>query len=185
YPVLKGLRAGDRVAAAGAFLIDAETKLNPGAGAAYVGASGGPSSVAKSTPAVAPRESKPAAKPAENPAAPPGDKQSAPKPSNETAAETPDKVTGLALEKPSADDLKNLDKLSPSDRTAALAQQNCPITQNALGSMGVPVKVELAPGKSAFLCCDGCRAEATKSPQKTIEKLEEVARAVKDQSRRR
>ena len=31
YPVLKGLRSGDRVAAAGAFLIDAETRLNPGA----------------------------------------------------------------------------------------------------------------------------------------------------------
>ena len=48
YPVVKGLRSGDRVAAAGAFLVDAETRLNPGAGAAFVGASGGPSSVAKS-----------------------------------------------------------------------------------------------------------------------------------------
>jgi Cu(I)/Ag(I) efflux system membrane fusion protein len=31
YPVLEGLDPGDRVAAAGAFLIDAETRLNPGA----------------------------------------------------------------------------------------------------------------------------------------------------------
>jgi membrane fusion protein, copper/silver efflux system len=30
YPVLEGLAAGDKVAAAGAFLIDAETRLNPG-----------------------------------------------------------------------------------------------------------------------------------------------------------
>ena len=29
YPVLEGLAPGDRVAAAGAFLIDAETRLNP------------------------------------------------------------------------------------------------------------------------------------------------------------
>ena len=43
YPVLRGLKAGDRVAAAGAFLIDAETRLNPGAAATYYGASGGPS----------------------------------------------------------------------------------------------------------------------------------------------
>jgi membrane fusion protein, copper/silver efflux system len=43
YPVLSGLQPGQRVAAAGAFLIDAETRLNPSAGA-YFGASGGPSS---------------------------------------------------------------------------------------------------------------------------------------------
>ena len=42
YPVVKGLQAGERVAAAGAFLIDAETRLNPAAAAAYFGASGGP-----------------------------------------------------------------------------------------------------------------------------------------------
>ena len=37
YPVVRGLEPGQRVAAAGAFLIDAETKLNPAAGAAYFG----------------------------------------------------------------------------------------------------------------------------------------------------
>lgn len=43
YPVLKGLAAGQRVAAAGAFLIDAENGLNPSAASAYFGASGSPS----------------------------------------------------------------------------------------------------------------------------------------------
>jgi membrane fusion protein, copper/silver efflux system len=42
YPVVKGLHAGDRVAAAGAFLVDAETRLNPAVGSTYIGASGGP-----------------------------------------------------------------------------------------------------------------------------------------------
>jgi hypothetical protein len=42
YPVLGGLTAGDRVATAGAFLIDAETRLTAGASATYFGASGGP-----------------------------------------------------------------------------------------------------------------------------------------------
>jgi Cu(I)/Ag(I) efflux system membrane fusion protein len=42
YSVIDGLRAGDRVAAAGAFLVDAETRLNPAASAEYFGASGGP-----------------------------------------------------------------------------------------------------------------------------------------------
>ncbi len=42
YPVLTGLVAGDRVAAAGGFLVDAETRLNPAAASTYFGASGGP-----------------------------------------------------------------------------------------------------------------------------------------------
>ena len=39
YQVLKGLAAGQRVVTAGAFLLDAETRLNPAAAAAYFGAS--------------------------------------------------------------------------------------------------------------------------------------------------
>jgi Cu(I)/Ag(I) efflux system membrane fusion protein len=45
YPVLKGLHEGDRVATAGGFLIDAETRLNPAAAATYFGASGGPQAI--------------------------------------------------------------------------------------------------------------------------------------------
>jgi len=40
FPVVKGLDAGMRVATAGSFLIDAETRLNPAAAGAYFGASG-------------------------------------------------------------------------------------------------------------------------------------------------
>jgi Cu(I)/Ag(I) efflux system membrane fusion protein len=42
YAVIAGVLPGDRVAAAGAFLIDAETRLNPAASAAYFGAGGSP-----------------------------------------------------------------------------------------------------------------------------------------------
>lgn len=42
YPVLSGLNPGEKIAAAGAFLIDAETRLNPAAASAYFGATGGP-----------------------------------------------------------------------------------------------------------------------------------------------
>jgi hypothetical protein len=41
YPVIQGLKAGDKVATAGSFLIDAETRLTAGAGSTYFGASGG------------------------------------------------------------------------------------------------------------------------------------------------
>ena len=44
YPVVKGLEPGMRVATAGSFLIDAETRLNPAAAGTYFGASGTPSS---------------------------------------------------------------------------------------------------------------------------------------------
>jgi hypothetical protein len=41
YPVLKGVEPGERVVTNGAFLIDAETRLNPAAGSIYYGGSGG------------------------------------------------------------------------------------------------------------------------------------------------
>jgi multidrug efflux pump subunit AcrA (membrane-fusion protein) len=40
YEVLKGLAVGDRVVTQGAFLLDAEARLNPAAGTTYFGASG-------------------------------------------------------------------------------------------------------------------------------------------------
>jgi Cu(I)/Ag(I) efflux system membrane fusion protein len=49
YPVLAGLQAGDRVATEGAFLIDAQTRLNPAAGSIYYGGSGGKEKGAAST----------------------------------------------------------------------------------------------------------------------------------------
>ena len=58
YPVVRGLEAGQRVAFAGAFLLDAETRLNPSLAAGYFGAGRGERAVAPGPVAV---ETKPAA----------------------------------------------------------------------------------------------------------------------------
>ncbi len=43
YPVISGVRLGERVVSRGAFLVDAEARLSPAATSSYFGASGGPS----------------------------------------------------------------------------------------------------------------------------------------------
>jgi hypothetical protein len=50
YPVVAGLEAGQRVATAGAFLLDAETRLNPSLAASYFGAAHGSSTVPDASP---------------------------------------------------------------------------------------------------------------------------------------
>ncbi len=42
YPVVRGLEAGQKLAVAGAFLLDAETRLNPSLASAYFGAGRAP-----------------------------------------------------------------------------------------------------------------------------------------------
>jgi hypothetical protein len=67
-----------------------------------------------------------------------------------------------------------LNKLTPADRAAALAQRYCPILEGSrLGSMGVPVKLEL-DGATVYLCCKGCIDEAKENPTKTRKRVEEL-----------
>ncbi len=46
-------------------------------------------------------------------------------------------------------------ELSDEDRTAALAQEVCPVTGEPLGSMGKPRKVTVED-QNVFLCCASC-----------------------------
>ncbi len=55
YPVIRGLEPGQRVATSGAFLIDAETRLNPSLAASYFGSGSRPNSSKPSTGAGASR----------------------------------------------------------------------------------------------------------------------------------
>lgn len=68
-----------------------------------------------------------------------------------------------------ADEIEaNLAALQPADRDAAKAQGFCPImTESALGSMGPPVKVDVA-GNIVFVCCKGCGKKAQANAEKTL-----------------
>jgi Cu(I)/Ag(I) efflux system membrane fusion protein len=120
YPVIKGLNAGDKVAAAGGFLIDAETRLNPAAASTYFGASGGPQSSGRSNATPAPSQRKGDQAPADQ--GKPDSSRPKPKPEPRVAVATPDD-----------EDLKNIQQLPEADRQLALRQGACPVTGAALG----------------------------------------------------
>ena len=66
-----------------------------------------------------------------------------------------------------SDQDKAMAQLPPADRKLAEAQRVCPVTGEALGEMGKPVKVTVK-GQSVFLCCDGCTKKALADPDKTL-----------------
>jgi membrane fusion protein, copper/silver efflux system len=154
YPVLTGLKPGEKVAAAGAFLIDAETRLNPSAGT-YFGASGGPSHTA-----------------AQNPM--PADMQMDETHQSRIPAATSAKEQAKATEEAIPPEVKkNLAQLSPEDQALAAHQKFCPVTGLMLGLMGVPVKVMLK-NQPVFLCCPGCIEEAKSNPDRILKKVAEL-----------
>lgn len=242
YSVVEGLLPGDRVATSGAFLIDAETRLNPAASAAYFGASGGPQGAkagATTTEGAktGPRKAPTTADLAQIAKLPEADRKLATEQANcpitgeplgsmgvpvklildgkrvflcckgcvkqaegdpkktlqtiegwKKKPAIPDDAPKVAALKPvipsrklpSTEDLKNIAKLQETDRKAATAQATCPVTDEPLGSMGVPIKVMLG-GKSVYLCCKGCvrpaQADAKQVLQKVESWLQEVAPA--------
>ena len=58
--------------------------------------------------------------------------------------------------------------LNIEDRALVDSQKYCAImTDNLLGSMGAPLKVEVN-GEPVFLCCKGCKAKALRDPEATL-----------------
>jgi hypothetical protein len=69
-----------------------------------------------------------------------------------------------------------LGKLNEKDRALAERQRFCPVMEGSrLGSMGTPVRIEIA-GKLVFLCCEGCRDTALEDPNATLKKAEELGK---------
>jgi Cu(I)/Ag(I) efflux system membrane fusion protein len=66
-----------------------------------------------------------------------------------------------------------LAKLPAADRALAESQKFCPVlTGSRLGSMGMPVKLTVK-GQTVFVCCPGCREEAIKEADRTLQRVKE------------
>lgn len=65
-----------------------------------------------------------------------------------------------------------LKKLTPADRALAMSQKFCPVTEELLGSMGLPIKV-MINSTPVFVCCSGCDKAALRNPEETLRKVAE------------
>lgn len=89
----------------------------------------------------------------------------------ELALPEPDESqTGGADEKIAA----ALAKMAPADQPLAKTQKMCPVAEMPLGSMGVPIKVDVE-GRPVFICCESCREQLLAEPQKHLAKLPKEA----------
>jgi hypothetical protein len=71
----------------------------------------------------------------------------------------------------------NLAKLSAKDRALAAKQVFCAVLEESrLGSMGVPIKLDIQ-GTPVFLCCPGCKSQALADPQATLARVAKLREA--------
>jgi hypothetical protein len=95
----------------------------------------------------------------------------------ELAAPVPPKPTESPLSPLQAKVDKNLARLSPESRAAALAQRTCPVSGELLGSHGTPIKVRLkgkdesGKRREVFVCCDECEDKLDDHPERYLDRL--------------
>jgi YHS domain-containing protein len=66
----------------------------------------------------------------------------------------------------------SLAKLPPELHDLAHDQRICPVSGEPLGSMGVPLPVEVQD-KTVLICCDHCKETIEQNPEKYLAKLAE------------
>lgn len=74
-------------------------------------------------------------------------------------------------DKDEADIRAAIAKLPVEDRALAEKQKFCPVTDERLGSMGVPLKV-MVGGTPVFVCCKSCNKELLAKPAVMLSKVE-------------
>jgi hypothetical protein len=63
-------------------------------------------------------------------------------------------------------------KLTAEDRQLAQQQKICPVSDEPLGTMGTPPKIDVK-GRSVFICCEGCKEELLNNADKYLAKLDQ------------
>jgi outer membrane biosynthesis protein TonB len=95
-------------------------------------------------------------------------------PKAEPKADEAPKVEGPKAEaktsKLTNDEIAEIKKLPAAEQDLALKQAVCPVSDEHLGEMGMPVKVT-AEGKTFFLCCKSCEKEVKADPKAVVAKL--------------
>ena len=56
-------------------------------------------------------------------------------------------------------------------------QKTCPVTGEALGSMGAPIPVNLPGGQTLYVCCRGCANRVMREPVAFLQKVEAERKA--------
>ncbi len=64
----------------------------------------------------------------------------------------------------------DLSELSETDRAAAVAQRNCPVDGELLGSKGTPVKATLGQ-EEVFVCSSECEVALQNDPKRYLEAI--------------
>ena len=81
-----------------------------------------------------------------------------------------DGATDMAADADNSEVAQTLAKLPADQQAAAAKQKICPVSGQLLGSMGVPLPVDVE-GKTVFICCEGCRSPLLADPEKYLPKL--------------
>lgn len=68
------------------------------------------------------------------------------------------------------DEIETIRQLPEADAELALVQKICPVTDEPLGSMGVPDKLDVK-GHDVFICCIGCKRAVDADPDAILAKV--------------
>jgi hypothetical protein len=91
-------------------------------------------------------------------------------PEDQSSAGSSDQAAAPADNGQDAEIEANLAMLTPEQRQIAETQKTCPVSGEPLGSMGVPIPVEVQ-GQTVLVCCDGCDEQVKENPEKYLAKL--------------
>jgi hypothetical protein len=70
----------------------------------------------------------------------------------------------------SSDEIVEIKKLPEAEQPIALAQMSCPVSDEHLGEMGMPIKQTIGD-KTFYICCHSCEAKVKSDPQGVLAKL--------------